>query len=319
MISRRHPRRTRTLLPVIVLLLLGTMAFVLWLAYTATHPPTRPYLVTPERFSSLSEQGLRATEETWQNRDGTTARGWLLRGTEGAPAVVMLHAFERDRSSFLNLGVKLNEATNFTVLWTDARGHGENPVGGASAFGAREGTDVIDALNYLRTLKARDDMPLISGDVGIYGVEMGAYAALAAATQDPAVRALVLDSIITQPDELLRLAVLRRTSLDSSIINSLARLGTHLYFLGSYDNTPACTLASRLTGDTRVMLLSGADAGALRDATAQLAGCLPAQARVELNAEIPVTGLSVISATGVESEAYDRRVIDFFERMLRDE
>lgn len=290
----------------------------MWLAYTATHPPTRPYLVTPERFSSLSEQGSRATEETWQNRDGTTARGWLLRGTEGAPAVIMLHAFERDRSSFLNLGVKLNEATNFTVLWTDARAHGENPIGGASAFGAREGADVIDALNYLRTLKARDGMPLISADVGIYGVEMGAYAALAAATQDPAVRALVLDSIISEPDELLRLAVRRRTSLNSSIVNSLAGLGTRLYFFGSYDNTPACTLAARLNAGTRVMLLSGADAGALRDQTAQLAGCLPAQARVELNTEIPVTGLSVISATGVESEAYDRRVIDFFDRMLRE-
>ncbi len=298
---------------------MGITAFALWLAYTATHPPTRPYLVTPERFSSLSEQGLRATEETWRNRDGTTARGWLLRGTEGAPAVIMLHAFERDRSSFLNLGVKLNEATNFTVLWTDARGHGENPVGGASALGAREGADVIDALNFLRTLKARDEMPLISADVGIYGVEMGAYSALAAATQDPALRALVLDSIISEPDELLRLAVLRRTSLSSSIVNSLARLGTRLYFLGSYDNTPACSLAARLTNGTRVMLLSGADAGALRDATAQLAGCLPTQARVELNAEIPVTGLTVISSTGVESEAYDRRVIDFLERMLRDE
>jgi pimeloyl-ACP methyl ester carboxylesterase len=51
-----------------------------------------------------------------------------LRGAENAPAVVLLHRYGADRSHVLNLGVKLNEATNFTVLMPDARGHGEKPA-----------------------------------------------------------------------------------------------------------------------------------------------------------------------------------------------
>ncbi len=321
MLNQRRIRRksTRTLLPVIVLILLVILAGLAWLAYATTHPPTRAYLITPERFTQLSEQGLRATDETWTNSDGTQARGWLLRGAEGAPAVLMLHAYGRDRSSFLNLGVKLNEATNFTVLWTDARAHGENPLSGASSFGARETADALDALKYLRELKTPAGAPLVGGNVGIYGVEMGAYTALAAATKDASVRALVLDSPLAQPGDLLRSAIHERTGINTPALDALATLAARIYLLGKYDDTSACDLAHQLMGNVRVLLLSGADAGKLRDTTTKLAECFPINIRIELNTQLPLTGIKSSSATGIESESYDRRVIDFFDRTLRDE
>jgi hypothetical protein len=52
---------------------------------------------------------LKVTDETWTTRDGRRSRGWLLKGAEGAPAVVLLHRYGGDRSWLFNLGVKINE------------------------------------------------------------------------------------------------------------------------------------------------------------------------------------------------------------------
>src|ERR1043166_3977343 len=186
-------------LPIILIFLLALAALTGWLVYGVTHPPRRAYLVTPEKFASLSDRGLKATEETWANRDGTRARGWLVRGAEGAPAVVLLHRYGADRSWLLNLGVKLNETTNMTVLLPDLRGHGEQP-------------------------------PVLSTSLG--------------------------------------------------------------------------TLAAD-------------DAGPLRLTTEALERCFPSTASVEAQTDLPSTGYTLASASPEEDEAYDRRVIEFFDRALR--
>ncbi|HEY0005095.1 MAG TPA: alpha/beta hydrolase, partial [Pyrinomonadaceae bacterium] len=286
--------------------------------YKVAHPPQQEYLVTPDKFAALSsDRGLKATEETWTNPDGTQARGWLLRGAEGAPAVILLHRYGADRSWLLNLGVKLNETTNFTVLWPDLRGHGPAPLTGSTTFGSLEGSDVSAALNHLRTLKTAQGHPLIAERAGLYGVELGGYAALQAAASQENVKALVLDSVPASPRELLRAAVRERIGVNNSLLQSLVRLGASIYFMGRFKETQGCPTASYLSG-RRVLLLTGEDAPeALRDSTVALAGCFPAQSPVEIKSDLPLTGYNLPSATGEQGEAYDRRVIDFFDKSLR--
>ncbi|MFN2452899.1 MAG: alpha/beta hydrolase family protein [Pyrinomonadaceae bacterium] len=308
----------KAFLPIMLLLLLVVVGALVWIGYGATHPPQRPYLVTPEKFKLISDRGLKVTDETWTNRDGTKARGWLLRGAENAPAVVLLHRYGADRSWLLNLGVKINEATNFTVLWPDLRGHGENPPVAWTSFGAKESADTLAALDYLRGLKTPQGRSLASASVGLYGVEMGAYAALLAGTKDANVRALVLDSVPTDPDDLARTAASERVGMSNGIVNLLARTGTRLYFLGSYESQTACAAANGTSGgERRVLLLSGADAGRLRDSTNALAACFPDKGSIELQSDLPLSGFNLASATGTQGEAYDRRVIEFFDKALR--
>jgi hypothetical protein len=69
--------------------------------------------------------------------------------------------------------------------------------------------------------------------------------------------------------------------------------------------------------DQRVLLLSGNDAGPLRDATAALQKCFRTSGNVEVRTDLPLSGFSLPSATGEQSEAYDRIVIEFFARNLR--
>ncbi len=319
MAPRPRPGRKllKALLPVLLLTAITVTGLVAWLVYKASSPPRRPYLVTPERFALLSDRGLKATDETWTNRDGTTTRGWLLRGAEGAPAVVLLHRYGTDRSWFLNLGVKLNEATNFTILWPDQRGHGETPPVERTSFGAREANDAQSAIDYLRTLKTAQGRALVGNNVGLYGVELGAYAALLAAAHDPAkVKSIVLDSVPASPAALLSAVVKENTGLNNDLLGRLTNYGAHIYYLGGFENTPACEVAATLTG-TPTLLLTGADAGYLRDSTIALAACFPKQPNVEIISDLPLTGYNLASAPGAQGEAYDRRMIDFFDRTLR--
>jgi hypothetical protein len=66
-----------------------------------------------------------------------------------------------------------------------------------------------------------------------------------------------------------------------------------------------------------VLLLSGAEAGQLRNSTASLQSCFPNPANVEVRTDLPLSGFSLPSATGEQGEAYDRVVIEFFARNLR--
>jgi pimeloyl-ACP methyl ester carboxylesterase len=309
-------RFIKSLLPialVIVLAVLGALSFVV---YCVSRPPKRPYVVTPDSFSRISGRAIKVTDETWTNLDGRNARGWLLRGAEGAPAVVLLHRFGGDRSWLFNLGVKINEATNFTILWPDLRGHGESPLVRWSSLGGSEGNDVVAALKYLRSLKSENQKTLVGESFGIYGVELGAYSALKAANSDPQIKVLVLDSITRSANDLLNTAVSGCVGVDNSLLQYFSRVGMKLYLLGAYDGADACDFAKAVR-DPRVLLLSGAEAGRLRDATASLQSCFPVPANVETRTDLPLSGFSLPSATGEQGETYDRVVIEFFARDLR--
>jgi pimeloyl-ACP methyl ester carboxylesterase len=287
-----------------------------WIVYGATRPPRQEYLVTPEKFTQLSGPGLKASEETWTNRDGTRARGWLLRGGEGAPAVLLLHRYGADRSWLLNLGVKLNETANFTILWPDMRGHGLNPPVGWTSFGTYETEDVLAALDYLRSVKTSQDRPLVGSTIGFYGVEMGAYTGLQAAPRVQEIRALVLDSVPGTPNDVLNNAVRERTGMDNGFVQWLARTGLNIYFMGGYKAAQACVAASALQ-DRQVLLLASKDTPPLQASTVALAGCFPQGASVERQSELAVSGYNLRLATGEQSEVYDRRVIDFLDKALR--
>jgi pimeloyl-ACP methyl ester carboxylesterase len=311
------PRRTpgkkllKMLLPILGLLFLVFVGTMLWLVFKITRPPRRAYLVTPESFTLLSERGLKATNEEWTNRDGTKARGWLLRGTPGSPAIILLHRYGADRSWLLNLADKFN--ANYTILLPDLRGHGLDPPVAWTSFGGREAEDVSAAIDYLRSLKLQGSL-LVGNQIGLYGVEMGAYAALRAGAQNQEVRALVLDSVPATPNDLLNAAVQERTGLNNRLLKWLARGATRIYFLGGYDDTPACEAAKNV-GDRHVLLLAGDGPADLRASTLALAQCFPSG--VEMIDGLSLTGYNLPFAPSEQGEVYDRRVINFFDQALR--
>jgi uncharacterized protein len=306
----------KSLLPI---LLVVTVALVVALAFIVrgiAHPPRSAYLVTPKAFAQISGPALKVTDQTWRNRDNTPARGWLLRGAEGAPVVVLLHHYGADRSWLFNLGIKINEATNFTILWPDLRGHGLGPPVQSTSFGTFEGEDILAALDFLRAQKSGNGNRLVGDKIGLFGVELGAYAGLRASAQDKGIRVLVLDSVPRNADELVQATVKNDLGMSVPLLPALAILATRVYFLGRYENTPACEIAASLTTQ-RVLLLSGPEAGELRDSTIELSRCFKDPASVEVKTDLPLTAFNLPSATGEDGEGYDRQVIEFLDKNLR--
>lgn len=307
---------SRLLLPVVVLAVAAILSASVWLVHTVSRPTSAVYLVSPEKYGLLSARGATITEENWANRDGTSARGWLLRGTENAPAVILLHRYGADRSHVLDLGVKLNEATNFTVLMPDQRGHGTNPKVNYTAFGETETEDALAAIEFLRGLKTEAQTPLIGQNIGFYGIEMGAFAALSATAKDEKVKALALDSVPDSSGGVVSSAVDSRFPFASSITSKLANAGTYLYFFdSSYKRNSSCNTAKSLE-NRQVLMLAGADAPQFQDSTAAISKCFPASSKIETKTDLNPSGFSVANVTVEQSENYDRRVIEFFKVSL---
>jgi pimeloyl-ACP methyl ester carboxylesterase len=227
----------------------------------------------------------------------------------------MLHRYGGDRSLLLNLGMKISEATNYTILWPDLRGHALNPPIKWTSFGSREGDDLLAALDFLRSLKGDRQNKLIGGLVGVYGVELGAYAALRAAVNDSSISVLALDSVPRNQNEMVESAVRNEFSVNTNALVLPARFATRLYFFRQYDNKSSCNMADAL-GDRRVLLLAGEDDGYLRESTKSLTPCFPNPANLETRTDLPLSGFTLPSATGEQGEGYDRPVIDFFVKNL---
>jgi pimeloyl-ACP methyl ester carboxylesterase len=303
----------RLLLPILVLVVLAAVSASLWLVHTSARPQIVGYLVTPAKYGLLSARGAQVTDEKWPNHDGTMARGWLLRGAENSPAVILLHKFGADRSYELNLGVKLSEATNFTILMPDLRGHGESPMVETSTFGQHEVDDTLAAVEYLRSLKTPDGVPLVGSHLGIYGIEIGALAGLRAAAKDPSITSLALDSVPTDSEAVISNAVEHRFPFGSTITSKLAGIGAPLYFYnGSFGDQSVCDTGKSITG-RKVLLLAGLDSPSLQASTTKLGRCIQGTGmNVETKYDLSPSGFSIMTASMDKSQDYEQRIIDFF-------
>lgn len=302
----------RLLLPVVLLLVVATSAASVWLVHETSHPINMGYLVTPEKYGLLSSRGAQVTEETWTGAENTQQKGWLLRGLPNMPAVILLHKYGANRSHVLNLGVKLNEATNFTVLMPDLRGHGPEAGEAKCTFGGCESQDLGSSVDYLKGLKSAEGFQLVAGGIGIYGLEMGALSALATATSNPEIKAIALDSIPADSDAMLASAISKRFPFGSEVTEKLGQLGTYAYFYdGCYKRGSACSMAKQMN-DRSVLLLGGADSRVLQDSTSKLSKCFPNSVKMDSKTDLSPSGMNILTASLESSEAYDQRVIDFF-------
>jgi len=117
----------------------------------------------------------------------------------GAPTIVLCHGYESSRGELLTLVSALQDH-QYNVFVFDFAAHGGNA--GVTTFGYREADEVRAAID---ALAARTDVE--PNSFGLWGYNLGAYAALREAEKDRRVRALVLDSVYDQPEEMVKVGV----------------------------------------------------------------------------------------------------------------
>lgn len=143
-------------------------------------------------------KALRLPVETvrFSAEDGTPLEGWYVPGDPGAPGILLAHDFGANRSFMLNLIVPLHARGYHCLAW-DARGHGTSR-GRRSTLGVRETGEVTAAADVLRAQLGEE------ARLGVYGVGMGAHAAVLAAAEREEIRVLVLDGLYPDPAWRLR-------------------------------------------------------------------------------------------------------------------
>ena len=125
--------------------------------------------------------------------------GWFFPGLRSAPTIVLCHGYGSSRGELLTLESTLQDH-QFNVFIFDFAAHGANA--GVTTFGFREVDEVRAALD---ALAARDDVDATR--FGLWGYNLGAYAALREAETDKRIRALVLDSVYDKPEQMVRVGV----------------------------------------------------------------------------------------------------------------
>jgi pimeloyl-ACP methyl ester carboxylesterase len=121
--------------------------------------------------------------------------GLFFPGLLHAPTVILCHGYGGQRADVLTLVTALQEH-QFNVFLFDFAGHGSVP--GKTALGYGETEQLLAAVH---GLEQRDDID--RSRFGVWGTDLGAYAALSAAGQEPRIESIAMDSVYDQPSDFL--------------------------------------------------------------------------------------------------------------------
>lgn len=130
-------------------------------------------------------------EIEFSSLSGSTIKGWLLPGKQGAGIVILMHGVRASRLSMLSRAGFLNRA-GYSVLLFDFQAHGES-AGEQITFGYLESRDAAAAVEFVnRTVPGEK--------IAVIGVSMGGAATLLA-SPPLAVDVIVLESVYPTIDQ----------------------------------------------------------------------------------------------------------------------
>jgi pimeloyl-ACP methyl ester carboxylesterase len=186
-----------TLFIVSVIVITAYTALSIYIATQLVYVPQKPIYATP---ASL---GLQFKYVTFPSRiDQVQLKGWYIPGVlpngnlTSQRTIIMVHGTRANRTDkaagLLNLSGALARH-GFAILAFDMRGAGESPPAPLS-LGYFEQRDVLGAVDFLRSGPIPYPALGRTHIIGGWGVSMGAATLLMAASQEPAIRAVVSDS-----------------------------------------------------------------------------------------------------------------------------
>jgi len=196
----RYPSRWYTKLLTLVLALaffavLSTAAIAGFLVYRIVKPQRSAPEISMASFPGRPEVVVFQVPELGKRE------GWFFPGLRQAPTIVLCHGYESSRGELLTLVSALQDH-QYNAFVFDFAAHGAN--GGVTTLGYREADELRKAVD---VLAARDDLDPTR--FGFWGYNLGAYAALREAEGDKRVRALVLDSVYDDPEQMVKMGVER--------------------------------------------------------------------------------------------------------------
>jgi pimeloyl-ACP methyl ester carboxylesterase len=187
---KSRPRRWRrilkrviiTLLVLAVVLVFGVFPYLIAVLVTnaGTRPMDRALTETPATF------GAQFKDVEFETSDHVRISGWLLPSREKRATIVYSHGLFRSRRELLQRATDLWKL-GYGALLYDSRNHGDSGAAKVS-LGYFERLDAKAAVAFLREEVRTEDK------IVLFGISMGAAAALLAAAETPEAAAVVSDS-----------------------------------------------------------------------------------------------------------------------------
>jgi len=196
----RYPTRWYMKLSVIVLtfvvfMVLATAAIAGVLTYWIVKPQRTSSEISMASFPGRPDE----VEFTVPGVKQGERKGWFFPGLRGAPTIILCHGYQSSRGELLTLVSALQDH-QYNVFVFDFTAHGAND--GTTTFGYHEAAEVRAAVD---AIAQRTDIDATR--FGLWGYNLGAYAALREAEKDNRVRALVLDSVYDLPKQMVKIGV----------------------------------------------------------------------------------------------------------------
>jgi pimeloyl-ACP methyl ester carboxylesterase len=297
LLELRYPSRWYTKLLTVVL----SVAFFVVLATTAIAGFLVYRIVKPQRASteiSMASFPGRPDAVEFEVVGAGKRDGWFFPGLRGAPTIVLCHGYGSSRGELLTLESALQDH-QYNVFIFDFAAHGANA--GVTTFGYNETEEVRAALN---TLAARSDVDPTR--FGLWGYNLGAYAALREAQNDKRVRALVLDSVYDKPKEMVKVGVEKNGLAGFPLMVRAAELSFE-YLNYKHRNDPPLSARINVLAGVPTLYIQALDDPELANTTRQLflKAPEPREQAIIPHGDFP-------SMNDDDKRAYENRVVSFF-------
>lgn len=224
--------------------------------------------------------------------------GWFFPGLRGAPTIVLCHGYESSRGELLTLVSALQDH-QYNVFSFDFAAHGANA--GISTLGYREVEEVRAAIDLLA---ARNDVN--PGLFGLWGYNLGAYAALREAEGDKRIRALILDSVYDQPSQMVKVGVERNGLGGFPFMIRSAQFSFEYLNYAHRDDPPLSRKLMALTG-VPTLYIQAVDDPELSATTRQMFLKAP-----EPREQAIIAHGNFVSLNDEDKRTYENRVVTFF-------
>lgn len=280
------------LLALIIFVVLATAAISGFLVYRIVKPQRTTSDINMDSFPGKPEAVDFNVPELGARH------GWFFPGLRGAPTIVLCHGYGSSRGELLTLISALQDH-QYNVFVFDFAGHGG--VEGVTTFGYRESTEVRAAVD---TVAARADVD--PAKFGLWGYNLGAYSALREAENDHRVRALVLDSVYDQPQQMVKIGVERSGLAGFPLMLRSSEFGFTWLNYKYREDPPLSAKLTTLAGVAK-LFIEAADDPELSDITRQIFLKAP-----EPKEQVTIARGNFVAMDDNDKRDYENRVVSFF-------
>lgn len=229
---------------------------------------------------------------------GRNSQGLVFPGLESAPIIVLCPGYQATRGPLLPLATALQDH-QYNVFLFDFGTDGAKPPN--STLGFRETQDLHDVV---AGLAQRNDLD--AKRFGLWGTNVGAYAALSLAESDPRVRAVIVESVFDRPQDMARLLVARYGLAQLPLIPDMVEREFG-WLNHSYRQTPPLSAGLPQLAGIPKLFLSASDEPGLLASTNRLFAQAPEPKEEDMLARGNYAGM-----LDDEKRSYENRILAFF-------